>query len=1038
MSTLRSSILLNDLVTRPRKKRSTDISSSSSNSDGNHLEDQENRHNTRIVCSNEPTLFSNLTNSLPNNPRVKHKQSTKEFHNTSRTGHQQSLLPIAITRHHNPKSTSTRSLESTAATNVTTDGDNTSAVHTGGSSRAAETNIQSKKDPADENPFISCNHQNKASQKVHISHTRKAIKKHPRVAVSSLSPRRTFPSPLNVGHGRAAPSILSTTHTHVKVLSKPTTSWIPRLASRSSKSSNSTRHRSQIKSPSSSDCDTTALRSNTTAQNIPSGSLSQSSLQTSRPTSPIKENVNFGLNELEVGDSMPSVDHNPSLGYMDVDFDSRFTKQEMTGTTGKYGSLKNRVANGSAKRHGKENAVNDNAMGIRDVIDISYAYGASENLLGRQDISSGGQPFSVPLPAPSPPSDLSSLPQPYFPAPKANTNPFLPNFNSGTAVSGADGEIEEEDVMADIPFSISPSKHTVKITFEDMSVKKAKHKAGGMSPGSGSINPSGASTRHVSFTAYRTEKVTRERSLLESTESSVVHRHPPATTQSDTAGNASPYLPLTHPTSSRLSGLPPPLPSPLRSYPQDINTSPAQRLVESVRREMAGQAGSLNTVFSQQTPPLPSRSLNNTGARATPRLRKDAWGCIHLGPSECELSIRFPQTPHYETWDLEDEEGLFVTVPALLCLMAKPHLSWGSSPLAVPDISLLDIRCDAISPAESTPILSRAHKRPRRFGPLHDPQMENFSITYSGIHTGTEMPDRLGHPGNSPYRPVVRLPSPSGVNAGRAFTFKRDFPLVGSTPPRGEIPGESIMIERWMRAYAQPGVEGIKDHRRRNDRNGPSTTPPVIDIKNEITNTTSFTSSTSNPFLPPLNSAHGLNPHALALLSQSLSNANANLRPNPDPRPIMSPSHALNGWYLKVWIPIPTRLFRKSETKKFRVSARVWISGDHQDEGYDDSEDSDGGYVDEPHSASSVASNSLSDNAPFSPFDERSGGGYDGLGQPDPQSPLSSRFSYGHGYDAPPSPGTSGRRSRRPSDSLPLVADAEMSVSVLRAWREMC
>ena len=34
---------------------------------------------------------------------------------------------------------------------------------------------------------------------------------------------------------------------------------------------------------------------------------------------------------------------------------------------------------------------------------------------------------------------------------------------------------------------------------------------------------------------------------------------------------------------------------------------------------------------------------------------KDAWGCIHLGPADCELSIAFPQTSHFEVWDMDDE-----------------------------------------------------------------------------------------------------------------------------------------------------------------------------------------------------------------------------------------------------------------------------------------------------------------------------------------------------------------------------------------------
>ena len=35
--------------------------------------------------------------------------------------------------------------------------------------------------------------------------------------------------------------------------------------------------------------------------------------------------------------------------------------------------------------------------------------------------------------------------------------------------------------------------------------------------------------------------------------------------------------------------------------------------------------------------------------------KKDAWGCVHLGPADYELSIAFPQTSHFEVWDMDDE-----------------------------------------------------------------------------------------------------------------------------------------------------------------------------------------------------------------------------------------------------------------------------------------------------------------------------------------------------------------------------------------------
>jgi hypothetical protein len=39
--------------------------------------------------------------------------------------------------------------------------------------------------------------------------------------------------------------------------------------------------------------------------------------------------------------------------------------------------------------------------------------------------------------------------------------------------------------------------------------------------------------------------------------------------------------------------------------------------------------------------------------------KKDTWGCMHLGVADCELSIVFPSTAHYEVWDMGDEYVLF-------------------------------------------------------------------------------------------------------------------------------------------------------------------------------------------------------------------------------------------------------------------------------------------------------------------------------------------------------------------------------------------
>ena len=54
-------------------------------------------------------------------------------------------------------------------------------------------------------------------------------------------------------------------------------------------------------------------------------------------------------------------------------------------------------------------------------------------------------------------------------------------------------------------------------------------------------------------------------------------------------------------------------------------------------------------------PPQP-----NSGPSAS---KKDTWGCMHLGAADCELSIVFPSTAHYEVWDMGDEYVLFIVDP---------------------------------------------------------------------------------------------------------------------------------------------------------------------------------------------------------------------------------------------------------------------------------------------------------------------------------------------------------------------------------------
>ncbi|KAF8971931.1 hypothetical protein BDZ97DRAFT_1913807 [Flammula alnicola] len=253
---------------------------------------------------------------------------------------------------------------------------------------------------------------------------------------------------------------------------------------------------------------------------------------------------------------------------------------------------------------------------------------------------------------------------------------------------------------------------------------------------------------------------------------------------------------------STLPGLPHPLPlrQNTKTPPPFSNATPPQ-------------------VFTQ-TEPTPAPKVSSGPSSSW----KDAWGCMHLGAADCELSIAFPETSHFEMWDMSDSSH--IACPALLCLMAKDAYPWSGMPLALPDVTHIDIRC------EDLPLPSRMS--------IYDPSQE-YGTRYVGSKIGTAKDD---------------------LNA-----------LVDTEPPA--IGFGDITIEgKWVRTYSRPGVEGSGLSRvvRRGD-------------------VASAYASASNPIGPR--------------------------------------AHA-RGWHLKFWIPIPTRLFVKRETRVFNIDARIWMMGDEE------------------------------------------------------------------------------------------------------------
>jgi len=176
--------------------------------------------------------------------------------------------------------------------------------------------------------------------------------------------------------------------------------------------------------------------------------------------------------------------------------------------------------------------------------------------------------------------------------------------------------------------------------------------------------------------------------------------------------------------------------------------------------------------------------------------------------------------------------------------MAKDALAWTGLPLALPDVSLIDLRCDDV-PLPS-PIRSRnTWKFPD--------QGAAYSTTFLGGKSAREESSfGLG----------------TGMNMMRNLKQFEEEQTIG--PNKISIDG------RWARTYAPPGVEG-----RPGRQPAPST----------MSSTPSESTSTSGR---------------------------------------SSSAYTSRGWFLKFWIPIPTRLFAKYESRSFRIQARVWMMGDEE------------------------------------------------------------------------------------------------------------
>ena len=156
----------------------------------------------------------------------------------------------------------------------------------------------------------------------------------------------------------------------------------------------------------------------------------------------------------------------------------------------------------------------------------------------------------------------------------------------------------------------------------------------------------------------------------------------------------------------------------------------------------------------------------------------------------------------------------FFACPLFLCLMAKDPLRWIGTPIALPDFSLIDIRCDDLPVPNSMTV--------------YDPSIE--------------------------YAVQCTVPWNRSLPPPCSSSKKTDLPFI--------VDHNEITIEgKWERTYTKPKMEGQT---------------PILHIADR----------------------------------------------NRD----IDGTRNARGWYLKIWVPIPARLFMKRETRIFEIRASVWMT----------------------------------------------------------------------------------------------------------------
>jgi len=94
---------------------------------------------------------------------------------------------------------------------------------------------------------------------------------------------------------------------------------------------------------------------------------------------------------------------------------------------------------------------------------------------------------------------------------------------------------------------------------------------------------------------------------------------------------------------------------PASSTPISQTVKPTRSLGQDPSPLVASSSTSESDTGDERMKPARHKQLKKRSTLLSTQTKKDSNGCHHVGPEDCQLFIVFPQTDHYEFWDMSDK-----------------------------------------------------------------------------------------------------------------------------------------------------------------------------------------------------------------------------------------------------------------------------------------------------------------------------------------------------------------------------------------------